>query len=65
MIANYYAKNVLQGAFPLQLTVFTGMILGATLLYVGLTWIFRCPEIEEVYGVAMRRPGAAEGLAGS
>jgi len=24
MIANYYAKNVLQGAFPLQLTVFTG-----------------------------------------
>jgi len=65
MIANHYAKNVLQGAFPLQLTVFTGMILGATLLYVGLTWIFRCPEIEEVYGVAMRRPGAAEGLAGS
>jgi len=45
--------------------VFTAMILGATLLYVGLTWIFRCPEIEEVYGVAMRRPGAAEGLAGS
>ena len=65
MIANYYAKNALQGAFSLQLTVFTGMILGATLLYVGLTWIFRCPEIEEVYGVAMRRPGAAEGLAGS
>jgi putative peptidoglycan lipid II flippase len=65
MIANYYAKNALQGAFSLQLTVFTGLILGATLLYVGLTWIFRCPEIEEVYGVAMRRPGAAEGLAGS
>jgi putative peptidoglycan lipid II flippase len=65
MIANHYAKNALQGAFSLQLTVFTGMILGATLLYVGLTWIFRCPEIEEVYGVAMRRPGAAEGLAGS
>jgi putative peptidoglycan lipid II flippase len=65
MIANYYAKNALQGAFSLQLTVFTAMILGATLLYVGLTWIFRCPEIEEVYGVAMRRPGAAEGLAGS
>src|SRR5208283_1796132 len=44
LIANYYAKNVLQGAFPLQLTVFIGIVLGATLLYVGLTWIFRCPE---------------------
>ena len=65
MIANYYAKNLLQGAFSIQLMVFTAMILGATLLYVGLTWIFRCPEIEEVYGVAMRRPGAAEGLAGT
>jgi len=65
MIANYYAKNLLQGAFSIQLMVFTAMILGATLLYVGLTWIFGCPEIEEVYGVAMRRPGAAEGLAGT
>ena len=65
MIANYYAKNLLQGAFSIQLMVFTAMILGAAVLYVGLTWIFRCPEIEEVYGVAMRRPGAAEGLAGS
>ena len=65
MIANHYAKNLLQGAFSIQLMVFTAMILGATLLYVGLTWIFRCPEIEEVYGVAMRRPGAAEGLAGT
>jgi hypothetical protein len=23
-----------------------------------LTWIFRCPEIEEVYGIAMRREPA-------
>ena len=65
MIANYYARNALQGAFSLQLIVFAGMILGATLLYVGLTWIFHCPEVEEVYGIAMRRTGAAEGLAGS
>jgi len=65
MIANYYARNALQGAFSLQLIVFTGMVLGATLLYVGLTWIFHCPEVEEVYGIAMRRPGAAEGLTGS
>jgi putative peptidoglycan lipid II flippase len=65
MIANHYAKNALQGVFSLQLAVFTGMILGATLLYIGLTWIFHCPEVEEVYGIAMRRPGAAEGLAGT
>jgi hypothetical protein len=45
--------------------IFTAVILGATLLYICLTWIFRCPEIEEVYGIAMRRPGAAEGLANS
>jgi hypothetical protein len=45
--------------------IFIAMILGATLVYIGLTWLFKCPEIEEVYGIAMRRPGAAEGLAGS
>ena len=65
MIANYYARNALQGRFSLQLAVFTGLILGATVLYLGLTWIFHCPEVEEVYGIAMRRPGAAEGIAGS
>jgi putative peptidoglycan lipid II flippase len=65
MIANHYANFTIHSAFIIQLIVFVAMILGATLLYVGLTWIFRCPEIEEVYGIAMRRPGAAEGLAGS
>ena len=65
LIANYYAKNALQGAFSLQLVVFVAMILGATVLYIGLTWLFKCPEVEEVYGIAMRRPGAAEGLAGT
>jgi hypothetical protein len=43
--------------------VFIAMITGATLLYIGLTYVFKCPEIEEVYGIAMRRPGAAESLA--
>jgi len=47
------------------LLVFIGVLSGATVLYIGLTWLFRCPEIEEVYGIATRRPGAAEGLAGS
>jgi hypothetical protein len=43
--------------------VFIAMISAATLIYIGLTCIFKCPEIEEVYGIAMRRPGATEGLA--
>lgn len=60
MIGNYYAKFSLQSAFFTQLMVFIGLIGGATLLYIGLTWIFRCPEIEEVYGIATRREPAEE-----
>ena len=63
-IGNYYARYTLQSAFFTQLMVFIGLIGGATILYIGLTWIFRCPEIEEVYGIAMRRETAEE-LAGS
>jgi putative peptidoglycan lipid II flippase len=65
LVANYYANFTLNSAFFIQLVVFIAMILGATLVYIGLTWLFKCPEIEEVYGIAMRRPGATEGLAGS
>jgi hypothetical protein len=65
MVANHYANYTLQSAFFIQLLVFCAMIVGATLLFIGLTWIFKCPEIEEVYGIAMRRPGATEGIAGS
>jgi putative peptidoglycan lipid II flippase len=65
LLANHYANFTLNSAFFIQLVVFIAMILGATLVYIGLTWLFKCPEIEEVYGIAMRRPGAAEGLAGS
>jgi putative peptidoglycan lipid II flippase len=64
MIANHYVKYTLQSAFFTQLMVFIALIGGATLLYIGLTWVFRCPEIEEVYGIAMRRETAEE-LAGS
>jgi len=65
LIANHYANYTLQMSFLVQLVTFIGMITGATLLYIGLTYVFKCPEIEEVYGIAMRRPGAAESLAGS
>jgi len=60
MIANYYARYTIQSAFFTQLMVFIGLIGGATLLYIGLTWVFRCPEIEEVYGIATRREPAEE-----
>jgi len=64
LIGNHYANYTLQSAFFTQLLVFIALIGGATLLYIGLTWIFRCPEIEEVYGIAMRHETAEE-LAGS
>lgn len=37
-----------------QLGLFTALIVGATVVYLGLAWLFRCPEIEEVYGIAVR-----------
>jgi hypothetical protein len=64
MVANYYVKFTLQYAFFNQLLIFIALIGGATLLYIGLTWLFRCPEIEEVYGIATRRETAEE-LAGA
>jgi putative peptidoglycan lipid II flippase len=65
MVANHYANYTIQSSFFIQLLVFSSMIIGATLLFIGLTWIFKCPEIEEVYGIAMRRPGAAESIGGA
>jgi putative peptidoglycan lipid II flippase len=65
LVANHYINYTLSYAFFVQLVIFIAVITAATLVYIGLTWVFKCPEIEEVYGIAMRRPGAAEGLAGS
>jgi putative peptidoglycan lipid II flippase len=45
----------LHSRFFVQLSVFAGLIVGATVLYLALAWIFRCREIEEVYGIALRR----------
>jgi peptidoglycan biosynthesis protein MviN/MurJ (putative lipid II flippase) len=30
------------------------LILGATALFLGLAWLLRCPEVEEVWGIARR-----------
>jgi len=66
MVGNHYANSpaALQASFFNQLLIFIALIGGATVLYIGLTWVFRCPEIEEVYGIATRRETAEE-LAGA
>ena len=65
MIGNHYANYTLHSTFFIQLLVFIGLIGGATLLYIGLTWIFRCPEIEEVYGIATRTEVVTAGMGAS
>ena len=51
----HYTEFTIHSSFTLQLLVFGGLIGGATVLYLALAWMFGCPEIEEVYGIATRR----------
>jgi peptidoglycan biosynthesis protein MviN/MurJ (putative lipid II flippase) len=60
---NHYTAFTMHSRFLVQLLVFSGLIGGATALYLALAWIFRCHEIEEVYGIAVRRRTAGEGYA--
>ena len=57
--ANKYTAFTMHSRFLVQLLVFTGLILGATALYLALAWLFRCHEIQEVYGIATRRRAGA------
>lgn len=50
-----YSQAAMNGRFLMALLVFSGLIIGATVLYLGLAWLIRCSEIEEVYGIAVRR----------
>ena len=56
-----YTAFTLHSRFGIQLLVFAALIIGATALYLALAWIFRCREIEEVYGIAVRRRTAGAG----
>src|SRR5258707_4943841 len=59
---NYYTAFTIHSRFLVQLLVFAVLIIGATALYLALAWLFRCHEIEEVYGIATRRTaGAGDG----
>jgi len=51
----HYTTFTTHSRFIVQLLVFTGLLGGATALYLGLAWVFRCHEIEEIYGIATRR----------
>jgi putative peptidoglycan lipid II flippase len=50
-----YTQFTMHSKFLVQLLVFMGLLGGATALYLALAWIFRCHEIEEIYGIATRR----------
>ena len=58
---NRYTAFTIHSRFLVQLLVFAGLIIGATVLYLALAWLFRCHEIEEVYGIAIRRRTAGTG----
>ncbi|HXJ04422.1 MAG TPA: murein biosynthesis integral membrane protein MurJ [Candidatus Acidoferrum sp.] len=61
---NRYTQFTIHSRFLIQLLVFSGLIAGATALYLGLAWLFRCHEIHEVYGIATRRrAGGGDGYA--
>ena len=61
---NHYTAFTIHSRLSVQLVVFAGLIIGATVLYLLLAWLFRCHEIEEVYGIATRRTaGGGNGYA--
>jgi peptidoglycan biosynthesis protein MviN/MurJ (putative lipid II flippase) len=59
-----YTAFTMHSRFIVQLLTFLGLLGGATALYIGLAWLFRCHELEEIYGIATRRRTAEDaGLA--
>jgi putative peptidoglycan lipid II flippase len=47
-----------------RLLVFAGLILSATLTYLGLAWLLRCDEVSELYGIATHREQTEAGTSG-
>jgi len=52
--------------FFIRLGIFTFLLTAATASYIGITWVLRCPEVEEVWGIVSksgaRRGGDSLGL---
>jgi putative peptidoglycan lipid II flippase len=59
-IGMHYTAFSMHSRFLIQLLTFFGLITGATVLYLGMAWLFRCHEIEEIYGIATRRRAVAD-----
>jgi putative peptidoglycan lipid II flippase len=59
-IGGHYTAFTVSSRFVVQLLVFIGLLGGATALYLLLAWIFRCREMEEIYGIATRRDRGEE-----
>jgi putative peptidoglycan lipid II flippase len=47
-----------------RLAVFIGLILSATLTYLGFAWLLRCDEVSEVYGIAFHGERTQAGKTG-
>jgi putative peptidoglycan lipid II flippase len=59
-LGGHYTRFTMHSRFLVQLLVFAGLLGGATVLYLALAWIFRCHEMEEIYGIATRRSRSGE-----
>jgi putative peptidoglycan lipid II flippase len=55
-----YTQFTMHSRFFVQLLVFAGLLGGATALYLALAWVFRCHEMEEIYGIATRKNRSGE-----
>jgi putative peptidoglycan lipid II flippase len=58
--AAHYTQFAMHSKFIVQLLIFLGLLGGATSLYLALAWVFRCHEIEEIYGIATRKNRGGE-----
>jgi putative peptidoglycan lipid II flippase len=56
----HYTEFTMHSRFIVQLLTFLALLGGATLLYLGAAWLFRCHELEEIYGIATRRRTPAD-----
>jgi len=56
----HYTQFTTHSRFLVQLLVFAGLLGGATALYLALAWVFRCHEMEEIYGITMRKNRGGE-----
>ena len=60
VMLRYSGFESFQGLFS-RISVFTLMIAAATAVFLGTAWYLRCSELEDVYGIVMRKDRPAPG----